>query len=1054
MATHNYSTEIILRNIPNWVDGDRVDLSGTGKLIIDESVNNLGQVDFNGVFQALELVWASTTSPMIINVTGNLVGNGGTLLFNGGKVSLPNADGSANQTFQVPSDSLGRYPQKINHMWIGGNTRWTQVSSLADLYGDGMTRGCHFTYNNSTGIISCGDGTNGARPNGTVQIENIYLEHNNNTLFSSGTNIRGSGGVVIFQSAISSGANIDLDENASWGIADYNGNFTPATLFSHKYRNFSFINSDSSINTRTLLGESHTNDHIIIQTESTATTEAFSNARVAMNGLIEIRCINQKLNSAWPRLRMYNDGGNVTFHIMQGEGTIFTPYGGTNGTWRFYYTEGYKRTDNKPYRIIHGRYDGRFLVPHFGILEGDASPYINEEEYILDLDDGYWEIGEYSDDPSDDYWLTIPNNSRVDEVLNFSGYSRGILNRLRFLGEASSGSRDGNTWTPRGWTISNVKMPNDSSHGFQPEDNQELHFVSHIGIDPSFGRNMSHSTLIKNSAGTQGQVWFMPHPDGENAGMLAGVESDLTFTASQVYYQPNTQTYTQSGVLQGWQTINGLHRVGSSLDNFTFAYKLWSITEDEPASYTTVSWSGNQADSSSLATLQSFTNGHTTQTKKLFKYTILKNSQPVNIGEIRGFYLDVTLDPNFIWIPANPDLDLTINAIDGSRVVAINYTKSTKITDQYGQEIVTVPVVIDNTIVSGGAGYSGKILDVGPGQQHEIGDIVLLKINWHSGTQAKMPLRIFAPITSAGIDLFIEQEDDEIHNNMVFNGVTGLDGSTVDSANGGELTANFTNVDIEIDDSDDTFDCRRGIAWWRWINTTEQGALFYDALGLAYLPDEYNIEIRGSLKVKNAKIGSRLNVINGIWKHYQGESIIADDSEIIVWVPNDRVYPVNIDQVNDIKTVVDQNLDVAISTRATQTSVNAIPTSPLLANDSRLNNLDSPISEAGASEAEIHSALDSYANKSDWKESADITTLTATVNNINTIITLLNQYHDGKTRYLAQDGQTVVSQEQAYFVDTYNLAGTEVIKRIRFIDSNNNPINLGAFPAGYDKVDL
>jgi len=40
----------------------------------------------------------------------------------------------------------------------------------------------------------------------------------------------------------------------------------------------------------------------------------------------------------------------------------------------------------------------------------------------------------------------------------------------------------------------------------------------------------------------------------------------------------------------------------------------------------------------------------------------------------------------------------------------------------------------------------------------------------------------------------------------------------------------------------------------------------------------------------------------------------------------------------------DQNIDTTISSRASQTSVNAIPTNPLLDNDSRLNNLDTTIS--------------------------------------------------------------------------------------------------------------
>ena len=46
------------------------------------------------------------------------------------------------------------------------------------------------------------------------------------------------------------------------------------------------------------------------------------------------------------------------------------------------------------------------------------------------------------------------------------------------------------------------------------------------------------------------------------------------------------------------------------------------------------------------------------------------------------------------------------------------------------------------------------------------------------------------------------------------------------------------------------------------------------------------------------------------------------------------------------------NLDATVSSRATQTSVNAVPTNPLLTNDSRLNNLDATISSR-ASQASV-----------------------------------------------------------------------------------------------------
>lgn len=985
MATHNYSTEIILRNIPNWVDGDRVDLSGVGKLIIDQSVSNIGQVDFNGVFQAVELVWSSTTQPMIVNATAQWVGSSGTILFNGGLVSLTSADGTANQVVQVPPDSLGRYPKKINHIWVGGNSRWTQISTLADLYGDGMTRGKHFTYNNLNGEITFGDGVNGARPSGTLQIENIYFEHNNNTLFASGMKIQGSGGVVIIESAISSNFQVDLDENASWGIADYNGNLTPEALFKHKYRNFSFINSNPAINTRTLLGESHEDDHIILQTESTASTEVFQNVRVAMNGLIESRCINQKINSAWPRLRMYNDGGDVTFHIMQGEGAIFTPYGGVNGTWRFYYTEGYKRTDNKPYRVVHGRYDGRYIVPHFGVLEGETTTYATEEEWILDLDDGYWEIGAYSDNPSDDFSIVIPDNVRVDEVLNFSGYSRGKLNRLKFLGEASSGSRDGNTWTPRGWIISNIEMPNDSSHGFQPEDNQELHFVSHVGQEPQFGRNMSHSTIIKNSARTQGQVWLMPHPDGENAGMIAGDESDLIYTTYQVYYEPNANTYTRTGVLQGWQTINGLYRVGSSLDNFTFSYKFWDATDSEPASYTTVTWNGNAADSSSLAALQALTTGHTTQTRKYFKYSILKNGQPVNVGEIRGFYLDVTLDPSFIWMPDGAEITVSLpNILQGSQYIFRNVTKSL------------------TNVRNGFAGASGISEVLTEGIDFDIGDSFKIDIAKHDG------LRIWEKETAEVVlgddNVTLPNSQQEILYATADNDF--IDGSTVTW-----LTLDVTNPSIlQFDaDSSNIPNVVNSYGVYAQAKKWDMVCWYFYAIGKIPLAiemffDEMTLEDAANCRMNNGVLldniagngnGMQINfsdthkriykesgepwtlspTTSGYGFTYDSERIpnvppplSASEKTHLLAIPTDTADQASVDAVKSVADNINANalrtdderianLDATVSSRATQQSVNDLPTNALATDDPRLDNLDVAVSTR-ASQQSVDGVVD------------------------------------------------------------------------------------------------
>lgn len=384
------------------------------------------------------------------------------------------------------------------------------------------------------------------------------------------------------------------------------------------------------------------------------------------------------------------------------------------------------------------------------------------------------------------------------------------------------------------------------------------------------------------------------------------------------------------------------------------------------------------------------------------------------------------------------------NAIDGSRVVAINYTRSTKIIDQYGQEIITVPSLIDNSVVSGGNGYSHTFV-VGGNNINQIGDVVLLKVNWQSGTQAKIPLRIFQIITQTGITAIESQEDDLIHNNLVFDGVTGIDGSTVDSSNGGELSVNFTNIEINVNDANDIFDCRRGIAWWRWINTTELGALYYDALGLVYLPDEYNIQIEGPLKIKNSKVDSELTIINGIWKHYQGESIIASDSYTILWVPNDRLYNSNNSQVEAILTKTNELI----------ASLAAVPTNPLLTDDNRLNYIDANISNTAtqASVDVVGNNVDLIKAKTDILVNTDLTGIATTsdlstlatqssIDNIDTDIQEILANHKNPTYYYGQDGTTRVEHNEAYFISLRSEDGSQEIRRINVIDVDNNPTNV------------
>lgn len=1061
MTTYAISTlGVTYSSYTGLVDGDSFDLGGVSSFILDDSTVDINTISFNGLFQTLIARNTSNTTPIIVQVTGSLIGSTGSLVLDGDTINIGTANGTASQTFNVPPDSNGNYPSVIGYCYIDG-VLYTEAPSFANMYAD--FRGRHFTYNPITGVITFGDGTNGDTPTGDVLIENIYIECNgvSVSLTSSGK-ISGAGHVVIINPNFATDFIINMNTGATWGVINNISSFQPYELVRHKYSKFNYIGTLSSVNTRCELGQDTVGDYITFQTLSNASTEVLGNVNRAFNGTIEAKIVTQR-NSTFSRVRLYNNGGYGYLKIYQGTGAVFTPYGGTGGHWDIEWSDGYLRTDTSPYEICFGRYDGDFSL--FYTFVGTLN-WTGERKYLFRCQLGKWKFGDSTRQ------MVFPAGMQLDEMFNLSGTSQGTIDNLRYEGTASSGSRDINNFAPNGWRLSNIEVPNDPDHGMQPEENAEYHFVSCIGQTPQFSKNMSHSTIVTNTARDLGRLAFLPHNVAPNGSMINGADSELIYTGNRVYPENiGTKSRTRSGVISGCGVPTALSIVGFLTNNLTIEYKIWEIDGTEPSTYQPLTLTNVQADTAS----------YTTATRWYFEYTVEKIAGNSEQGYLTGIFLDVPLDPNYLWVEPAPLLPITAsNLIDGTRVVVINYTRSTIFED-----IIINPVVIDNSVVSGGSGYSIDVR-VGGGETTQLGDVILIKANWQSGTQAKLPLRIFAVMTESGITLIDSQEDDEIHNNLIFDGVVGLDGSLVDSSNGGELTANLTDVEININDSNDVFDCRRGIAWWRWVNTTATGALIYDALGLVYNPDEYNIELRGRLKIKNSKVGSELTIINGIWSHFQGDSIIAEDSATIVWVPNDRLYNANNSQITQIKALIDQYLDASISSRATQDSV---------------DNINITIQDS-----DIHGALDSYISKDDWKAdvsglstfnpSSDVVANVALVDTVTTntdmrgtdeallatsyvapdnasvsliledtnelqgnqgdwltadVTGLVNiqsdideilANHNNPTYYFGSDGTTRVEQPEAYYISLRSVDGLTEIRRITAVDSSNNPTNL------------
>ena len=620
--------------------GDDFVLSDLASLIVDNSTVSV-DIEFNSRFQEITLENTSTTQPNIVNIdAGGLNGQNGAIVLDGLLISIGTADGTASQTIQFPADANGAYPSFVGYCYID-SVIYTQISSFTGIRND--FRGRHFTYDNVTGVMTFGDGTNGDMPTGDVQVENIYVELGGSAVNISDGFIRGNGHCVFVDGNFWSNPNITVQ--SSWGIINNSSKFQPYQFFKHKYSAMNYIGVGSGENARMTLAEDTVGDTITFQTESTSSTEVVENFNVPMWGIHELRFVEQK-TSTFSRTRLYNNGGSATLKIMQGYGTVFTPYGGTDGNWVIEWSDGYKTTDLSPHRVHHGRYEDAKQNILYRLIGSTSWSGERGGMTLFDIDAGEYVIGSGSEQ------MVIPSDVAVDEIVNTSGGGKLTLNNILFEGQASSGTRDFNLNSPAGTLIANFEAPNDTSHGNQSEPNASFRFASFIGNDPSFSSGMNHSIITKDAARTLGQIWFMPHAISPNGEVLAGSFDGLLYGSDRLYItQVGTKAATQSDVISGCGIVTALTIKGWLTSEFAFEYKLWEVGDTEPSSYQTLT----------LVNVQASQAGYTTATKWNFKYTVEKISGAANSGYIQGIYFDCPADPLFKWEPELADITIAFN---------------------------------------------------------------------------------------------------------------------------------------------------------------------------------------------------------------------------------------------------------------------------------------------------------------------------------------------------------------------------------------------------------
>lgn len=259
--------------------------------------------------------------------------------------------------------------------------------------------------------------------------------------------------------------------------------------------------------------------------------------------------------------------------------------------------------------------------------------------------------------------------------------------------------------------------------------------------------------------------------------------------------------------------------------------------------------------------------------------------------------------PNITVDDTETGLVTAPNIIDGSRYQLYNVTQTNE---------------IDNGLVSGGSGLSLSVI-LGAGQDALSGDTIRLRVTYQSGTSAKNEFESTALITSAGVTFLDSQTDNEVYNSY------GIDGSTIT-----QFSADYAADEVDITVASN-FNGKDFYSWWVYNETTAQG--IDEFFGVLTALDQANLRINSSLL--NVFIDNTTST--NIWQN-DNVRIFREDGNYPVKNPaTSGGGGVDIVWRNQIFIA---ETGVSGLTASESSTLLAIPTNPLLTNDSRLDTFD------------------------------------------------------------------------------------------------------------------
>ena len=186
----------------------------------------------------------------------------------------------------------------------------------------------------------------------------------------------------------------------------------------------------------------------------------------------------------------------------------------------------------------------------------------------------------------------------------------------------------------------------------------------------------------------------------------------------------------------------------------------------------------------------------------------------VNISLTNGSTVTTNTGPNI-----NIEQVVTIAAasiIDDSRVQIYNVTKAAE---------------LDNSVVSGGAGYSFDVNLLG--STVDSGDVIRIRATYAVGTVAKEESTGTGVLSESGLSFLLTQDNDTVYNTLAINGSaqTGFSADYVDDEVDITVAANFSLANL--------------YAWWTYNTTTAQG--ISDFFGGLVAEDIANFKINNSV---------------------------------------------------------------------------------------------------------------------------------------------------------------------------------------------------------------